>query len=520
MRRIFGKPLIYPIWFVWGLAAFLISKPLLLASNLEGIQGENTREILKIFEQISDIPRCSTREKALSSWLKKWAKDKGLKTKSDSKGNLVIEVPASEGYENAPIVVLQGHLDMVCEKAPESGHDFNKDSIKIIREEEWLRADQTTLGADNGLGIALCMTLVEDKTVAHPPLEMLFTVEEEIGLKGAAALKPNFFKGKIFINVDSEGEGVLTIGSAGGTVSIIALPTTAKNLPKRSEPYKLYVAGLQGGHSGLDIHKNRGNAIKILASVLDGLYQAGQFRIISVKGGTKANAIPREAEALLAFEPAQFENFQQHLVNLKQTIQNELTSAGENLAIELSPSANSKKTKSAITREDTENIIKLLNTLPNGVANMSAEFDETVEMSNNIGLAYFNKNTFFVLSLERSAAMEKIETLHSKIKAASSQVKAKAKVVNQWPAWKPNEKSALLKRSKKVYHLTFGKEPQVQVVHGGLECNVVAVQNPRLDMIAIGPTIENTHSPDERLYIPSVAKLWKFLKALLQSYAE
>ena len=349
---------------------------------------------------------------------------------------------------------------------------------------------------------------------------MLFTVQEEAGLKGAAGLKPGFIKGKKLINVDSEGEGIITIGAAGGTISLITLPTSTKKLPNEFKAYHLRVTGLVGGHSGVDIHKNRANAIKIIARALDAMKHASEIRLISLKGGTRASAIPRESEAVFAFDPTQLEPAQHLIAALSQTIQKEYASTEKSLSIVLSQSDQKQTFKSAITHKDTENVIKLLVDLPYGVAEMSSEFEGNVEMSNNLGRAFFKKKTFTVLSFERSAVMKKLDGLHSKIQDVAAQAGAKVKIVGSFPAWEMNKDSRLLKRSQNVYRSKFGNEPQVQVVHGGLECSVIEKKFPEMDMIAIGPTIENAHSPDERLFIPSVEKVWEFLAALLESYGK
>jgi dipeptidase D len=437
--------------------------------------------------------------------LKQWSQANDFEYKKDSEGNVVIKISATEGFESAPTIVLQGHLDMVCEKTPDSKHNFKKDALRLRYDGDWLTAQGTTLGADNGIGIALCMALVEDNSVSHPPLELLFTLEEEVGLKGAAELKSGFIKGKIYINIDSEGEGVLTIGSAGGAMTLITLTTTTE------------VSGLRGGHSGVDINKNRGNAIKIMAGVMDTLNNASQIRLVTFKGGSKANAIPRNALAALAFDSGVIKKFKKIVATYEQNILKEFASTETDVSITLT-AAGEKKLAKAITQNDTQKIINLLNTLPNGVASMSAEFEGNVETSNNIGLAYFKKETFVVISLERSAAMKKIDGLQSRIQSVAKKSGAKTKVVHRWPAWEPNKDSALLQRSKQVYLMTFGNEPKIEMVHGGLECSVIAAKIPAMDIIAIGPTIENSHSTNERIYIPSVANLWKFLAALLASY--
>ncbi len=491
----------------------------LLASGKISIENENVSAVIEKFEQISSIPRCPGKEKNIAKMLKQWSKANDLEFKKDSKGNVLIKVQATKGFESEPTIVLQGHLDMVCEKTPDSDHNFKKDPLKLRYDADWLTAQGTTLGADNGIGIALCMALVEDKNVSHPPLELLFTVEEEIGLNGAAKLKSGFIKGKILINVDSEGEGVLTIGSAGGTVTLITLPTTTNKLPQEFELFNLQVSGLRGGHSGLDINKSRGNSIKIMAGVMDALNNASQIRLLTLKGGSKANAIPQNTLASLAFDSGVIDKFREIIATYEQNIQNKYASAESDVSITLTEASEKKPTK-AITQKDTQKIINLLKTLPDGVAAMSSEFEGNVETSNNIGLAYFKKNTFIVISMERSADMRKIDGLQSRIQSAAKNTGANAKVVDNWPAWEPNRDSALLQRSKQVYNTTFGKDPKIQVVHGGLECSVIAAQIPAMDMIAIGHTIENAHSANERLYIPSVGNLWKFLAALLTSYGQ
>ena len=363
------------------------------------------------------------------------------------------------------------------------------------------------------------MALIEDNSVSHPPLELLFTVEEEIGLKGAIKLKTKFIKGKTFINVDSEGEGVLTIGSAGGTVTLITLPTKTNKLPPEFELFNLQVSGLTGGHSGADIHEGRGNSIKIMAGVMDALNNESQIRLVNLKGGSKVNAIPQNTVASLAFGSGVINRFKEIVATYEQNIQNKYASAESDLSITLRE-AGEKKPKKAISQKDTQKIINLLKALPNGVAAMSSEFEGNVETSNNIGLAHFKNNTFVVLSMERSVDMKKIDGLQSRIQSAAKDAGAKAKVVNKWNAWEPNRDSALLQRSKKEYTATFGTDPEIQVVHGGLECSIIAAKIPEMDMIAIGPTIENAHSANERLYIPSVENLWKFLTALLASYGQ
>jgi dipeptidase D len=510
------------------LSVFAISVPVLFfaiffllptdrAVGKADIENDKRSAVIEKFEQISSIPRCPGEERNFAKMLEQWSRANDLDFKQDRKGNVLIKVRASEGFENAPVIVLQGHLDMVCEKMPVARHNFKKDALKLQTDGEWLTAAGTTLGADNGIAIALCMALVEDTRVPHPPLELLFTVEEEIGLKGAAELQPAFIKGKIFINLDSEGEGILTIGSAGGSVTLITLPADTSKLPPEFGVFNLKVSGLVGGHSGLDIHRKRGNAIKIMTGALDTLNKTSPIRLVTLKGGSKVNAIPQNALASFAFDSGVFDKFIEIVKAYAQQIRKEYRSAESDVSITLT-AADGKKPAKTVNAADTRRIIHLLNALPNGVAAMSSEFEGNVETSNNIGLASFRKSTFVVLSLERSAVMKNIEGLQSQIQSVARKSGAKAKVVDAWPAWEPNRDSVLLRRSKQVYLSTFGRAPKIAVVHGGLECSVIGAKIPDMDMIAIGPTIENAHSANERLHIPSVGNLWRFLTALLASY--
>ncbi len=479
---------------------------------------EKTRQILDIFEQISAIPRCSKHERDVSTWLTKWAKDNGLKARSDQMGNVVINVPATTGYENASGIVLQGHLDMVCEKTPESNHNFSKDPIRLIYDGDWLSADKTTLGADNGIGIAIGLALAKERTIAHPPLELLFTVEEETGLTGAQSLKSQFIEGTVFINIDSEEEGTFTIGAAGGRVTLIELPISTERLPKDFTTSKLQVRGLRGGHSGVDIHKHRGNANTILARTLDVANRSSEIRLISMKGGTRTNAIPRDAETLIAYKSTQFPTLQKLISEFEQTVQQEYALSEHSLSITFSQPDTGGFFGPALTQNDTDNVIKLLHTLPDGVAEMSSDIEDLVETSNNIATVELNKRSLIVLSFQRSSVMPKLEEITAKIEDTAARSGAETRNVGEYPAWEPNMNSALLKRGKEVYKTIFEKEPVVSIVHAGLECNVIGSKYPGIDMLSIGPTIENPHSPDEKLYIPSISNVWKFLVALLKSY--
>ncbi len=504
-------------------AIFLFIKSFTVPSTLFAVDptagfDEKTNEILGIFKRLSAIPRCSKNEKQISKWLRKWANENEFDAKSDSKGNVVIRVPATEGLEKAPGIVIQGHMDMVCEKKEGSSHNFFKDPIRFIFEGERLKADDTTLGADNGIGIAVSLAVAKDKTISHPPLELLFTVGEEAGLIGAYALKPNFFKGKNFINIDSEGEGILTVGSAGGKVMIIHLPLLEKELPQEFKVYWIQVAGLPGGHSGMDINKNRGNAIKILANVLQKISRTAETWLVDFEGGTRANAIPRRAKALMAFKPSQYMTVQALISESHRKIQAQYGPSKNASSITLSPLGSGETPKKGVTQKDTHKVINLLCDLPDGVAEMSSDFEDTVETSNNIGTVNLKNKTLTILCFQRSSDMVELDEITSKIMKKASKMGAETKIVGSFSAWTPDLNSPILQRSRKVYKAVFSQEPKIAIVHGGLECSVIGAQYDDLDMIAIGPTIANAHSPEEKVLIPTIRKLWQFLIALLESY--
>lgn len=479
---------------------------------------EKTRETLEIFKEISDIPRCSGHEKNIAEWLGRWAKKNRLESRIDSVGNMVIKVPATEGYENAAGIVFQGHLDMVCEKTPASNHDFSKDPIVLVYDGDWLKADKTTLGADNGIGIALCLAIAKDDTATYPPLELLFTVEEETGLRGAESLQPGFIEGSVLINIDSEEEGVFTVGSAGGRILLIECPVSTEPLPEMFNAYKLQVSGLCGGHSGVDIHKHRGNANKILAGTLKLLNGASEFKLLSMKGGSLSNAIPRDAEAVIACDPNQLHALKKVVSESEQAFQCEYAATDPSLSIRLSEADPDDVPGSALVQENTNIAITLLSDLPDGVIGMSPDIEGLVETSNNVATVELNEKVMTILCFQRSSVMGKMDNLTSKIENIAKQAGAEMKTEGEFPPWEPNMQSLLLAKCQEVYIDLFKKEPEVSVIHAGLECGVIGSKYSGLDMISLGPTIENPHSPDEKLYIPSIGKVRDFLVSIIGSF--
>ncbi len=470
---------------------------------------QKTNDILNWFEKISAIPRCSKNEYAICQWLISWAKDNNFETKTDKSNNILIKVPASQGSENAPIIILQGHLDMVCEKTPESNHDFTKDPIKLIYDETWISADKTSLGADNGIAIAFAMALALDKEIYHPPLELLFTVDEETGLHGANALEAGFFEGRILINIDSEDEGHLTIGCAGGLNSHLSLPIEWTTVPQ-SQLININIGGLKGGHSGVDIHTERANAIKVLARTLSIIQKKVNINIANISGGTAHNAIPRNAKALVCVASQHIETVK----SLVQDIETGFKSEYKNTDSDLFIKVDTRLEKAKIS-ENTQQIIDFLIALPHGVATMSNS--TKVESSNNLAQVSIENGQLKVLTSQRSSVESRLEALTNKVEAVTRLVGGTIYHDTHYPAWQPNIASPLLAQSQKTYENLFeGQKPVVEVMHAGLECGIIGNKVSGMDMISIGPTIKSPHSPNEKIHIDSIGRVWDFLIALLQ----
>ncbi len=478
---------------------------------------KTTEKILNIFKEISQIPRESKHEEKISAWLVKWAEKHGLYVETDEVMNVLIRVPATPGFEDRPVVVLQGHMDMVCEKAEGSVHDFSRDPITFIYDGDWLHADKTTLGADNGVALAYALAVVELE-IAHPELELLFTVDEETGLTGASALKPGTLKGKILLNLDSDDEGIFTIGCCGGVDTKIWFPLNYESLHKDDKIYDLTISGCLGGHSGTDIVKHRANANKLLVRTLWSLHEALPLRLISMSGGTAHNAIPRDAAAKIAI-PSDAEEAAATILNrMVETFRNEYKTVEKNIRGNMKSSG---KEKHGITGVLAERILRFMFAFPSGIE----ELDPSVysgnkliaETSNNLAVVRTEDNAVRILSSQRSQVMSARDMLTRKIEMLAYLAGAEFKSGNGYSSWQPDWNSKLLAKSKAVYRAHFGKEPKVNVVHGGLECGVLGAKHEGMDMISFGPTIENAHSPDEKLYVPSVRKVWEFLTELLKT---
>lgn len=477
---------------------------------------EHTNKILQAFKQISQIPRPSKKEQKIVAWLMNWASENGLQAKTDENLNIVIQVPATSGYENSQTLVLQGHLDMVCEKAKGFEHDFDNDPIEhIYTEDGWLTANQTTLGADNGIAIAMAMVAATDDQVGHPPLELLFTSDEETGLTGATSLQPGFIEGKQLLNIDSEDEGVFTVGCAGGQDARLLLPfATGESLPGHSV-FRLVAGGMAGGHSGIDIIEGRANAIKLMFRCIHAIAENTDLRISLVTGGTARNAIPRDAEAVLLIPSADTEIAQQVITELAGKLQAEYAKTDPNLTMTLTAEGGDHKASSAAA---TRLAIDTIFAYPDGVTAMSKDLQGLVETSNNLATVKVESGKLIILSNQRSSNMDSLALLCDRIMSVARLAGAEGETSGGYPSWQPNMDSQLLARCLNVYRQRFGSEPVVEAIHAGLECGIIGGKYAGMDMISFGPTIKSPHSPDEKIEIESIGKVWDFMVALFESY--
>jgi len=501
-----------------------------------------TQQILKVFEEINKIPRRSKHEEKLSIWLQEWGRSRGFEVKADALNNVLIKVPATQGYEFSPTLILQGHMDMVCEKCKDSKHEFSRDPVKCICDEDWLRGDGTSIGADNGIALAIGLVLAEagkKGEIEHPPLELLFTVDEETGLTGVRGLEVGFFEGKLLLNLDSEDEGVFIAGCAGGQNSFISLPVEWESLNYEKEDslgfFRLSVEGLEGGHSGVEIHRQRANGIGLLARALAGLREkigTESIRLVLLSGGSVHNAIPNVAEAFVVLQREKIAEAEEIVFQLWKTSQAEHAKTDPDLILSFTEidkktvfeteggNISRKKIPCDITfsAATEEKLIGLLLGLPHGVYRMSDTIPGLVETSNNLATARTTENEVKVLSSQRSSITSRLAEITGKVEAVAKLAGAQVEHELGYPAWEPNLESGLLLKCRQIYTETFGKEPKVEVVHAGLECGVIGSKCMGMEMISFGPTIKDPHSPAEKVFIPSIEKVWIFLVNLLKSY--
>jgi len=483
-----------------------------MSNAIEGLQPER---VWKYFAEISKIPRGSKDEAAVARFVLKTAKRFNLKAGQDDYGNVIVRKPATPGREHVCSIALQGHLDMVCEKNANIVHDFSKDPIEIVRKDGMLMANGTTLGADNGIAVATNLAIMESADLEHGPLELLFTIDEETGLTGAANLKSDFLKSRTLINLDSEEEGELFVGCAGGRNTTGTWTFDFEKGTGKFSAQTLRVKGLKGGHSGLEIEKGRGNSLKIINRVLFALTELGA-RLSALNGGNKSNAIPREAEALLFIPKKKLEEVQEVVTQFNQTIRAELSTVEPDLQISLAEAAEGNKGK-VLPLSLQRKICQTLSALPHGVTKMSAEITWLVETSTNLAVIQTGKKGIILTTSQRSSVASEMDEICQTVRSTLELGKARVEQADGYPGWKPNLDSPILKVAQETYQSIFGKEPQVKAVHAGLECGIIGEKFPGMDMVSFGPTLRGVHSPDECIEIDSVERFWTFLLGILRN---
>ena len=459
----------------------------------------------KYFEEISSIPRCSKHEEKVAEYVVSVAKKLGHEVMRDDVGNVIVRKKAT-AYENAPMVTLQAHLDMVCEKNRDVEHDFEKDPIDVYVDGDMVKARGTTLGADNGIGVAACLAIMEDKDIKHGPLEFLFTIDEETGMTGAFGLKEGVLKGKMLINVDTEEFGAVYIGCAGGGNSTLTLPIKYEKVEGKG--MEITIRGLKGGHSGTEIHEGRANSIKLMARLL---YNT-DAKVGSIEGGDKFNAIPREATAKII--PSNKDDALKKVKEFEKIFKNEYSVSDPGVTIATKDCNIERIFDSASQKK----VLELLMGLPHGVLAMDQQVKGLVETSTNLARVRSSDKLEIMMS-SRSSVNSALEATMQSIRAIGELAGAKVEEGSMYPGWKPNLDSKLLKIAVESYKELYGKEPEIKAIHAGLETGVIGGKYD-MDMISIGPQIEHPHSPDEVVYISSVQKFWDYLLKILENVAK
>ncbi len=474
--------------------------------------------VWKHFAEILRLPHCSGNEKPLGDYVISVAENLDLSWKRDKVGNVVVRKRATPGHEGAAGVILQSHMDMVCEKNSDVEHDFLKDPIKAERHGDWIQAAGTTLGSDNGIGVAAALAALEDKSLVHGPLECLFTVDEETGLTGANKLQRTFLQGKKLLNLDSEEEGTFTIGCSGGADSELTLPLKRKKRTLQ-DGYRIKLSGFRGGHSGLDINQGRANAIRLLARLLSKAQEKFDFELVGLEGGNKRNAIPREAWADLFIDRQAAKKLQAFFKVQFDGIKNEYKAVEKEASYSFTKADSLFPNHGPLAAASQNTLLRLLLSLPHGVIAMHPEIAGLVETSTNLAIVRSEKKIAKIICSSRSSVATALQAVKDVIKATAELAGARLVQPGGYPGWEPNLQSELLSKLSDVYSRIFNRPPVVKAVHAGLECGIIGEKFPGMDMISFGPTIEHPHSPEERVHIGSVEKFWTFLTACLQDLA-
>jgi dipeptidase D len=480
-----------------------------MPEHLSHLQPE---PVWKYFEEICQVPRPSKKEEKIREYLLAFGKKHNLETQQDDAGNVIIRKGATAGKEKLKPVVLQSHMDMVCEKNSDSPHDFSKDAIQPYIDGEWVKARGTTLGADDGIGMATQLAILASDDIPHGPIECLFTVDEETGLTGAFGLQPGLMKGHILINLDSEDEGEIFIGCAGGMDTVANFKLKEKKTPEGHQAYQVRVSGLKGGHSGDDIHKGLGNSIKILNRLLWNAANEFKIRIVRIEGGNLRNAVPREAMAVVTVPEKHVTGFTDYVTRYSMDVRSELSITEPGLTIACEKAG---FPESVMAKKLQKNLLNALYSCPHGVISMSQKMPGMVETSTNLASVKAEEQKLVVATSQRSDTATSKKDIAHMVESVFLLAGASVTHSDGYPGWTPNPDSELLKISVSVYEDLFHVRPIVRSIHAGLECGLFLEKYPGMDMISIGPTLRGVHSPDERLEITTVIKFWNFLLGIL-----
>jgi dipeptidase D len=474
------------------------------------------KRVFHYFEEISSIPRGSKKEEKISSYLVNFARYRGLQVIQDEALNVIIRKQASPGYEDLPGIILQGHMDMVWEKNQDKDFDFESQGIKLIVENDWISADNTTLGADNGIALAFCLAVLDSEDIHHPSLEILITSDEETGMTGAKELDSSSLKGKFLINIDTEEEGALYVSCAGGLRFKVSVPFQTMPVIKNNF-FKIKISGLKGGHSGADIILQRSNSIKTFGKILKKLSFENDIYLADISGGSKENAIPREAEAFIYIENPDEKSLEETIKNINTQLKKVLYLTDPNIQIDI------KKTTDTFYKVllDKESTNKLINTIllhPSGIDSMSSSIENFVESSLNLGRVRLENKTMIMESLIRSSKEQKLDYLSEDLMALAELSGGSYEAGARYPPWDYLETSRLKEHMISVYKSLFGKDLQIKAIHAGLECGILKNKLPNVDMVSFGPDIRNAHTPQEKLSISSTKKTWEFLLKVLKDF--
>lgn len=470
------------------------------------------------FADLNTVPRPSKKEERVIAFMKEFGEGLGLETIVDKAGNVIIKKPASQGMENRLPVVLQSHLDMVHQKNADTEFDFDTEGIRMFVQGDWVKADGTTLGADNGIGVATIMAVLQSNDIAHPPIEALFTIDEETGMTGAFELEEGLLDGKVLLNLDTEDDRELTIGCAGGIDVTARGVYTEEDADADVLTYKITVNGLNGGHSGMDIHKGLGNANKLMNRLLYCCTQDFDLRIAEIQGGGLRNAIPRESFAVVTVPRADKDGFENYISNVSKTFMSEYKTTDPDISIKavVIPSTPDK----VMNRSDQKELIAGIYGTPNGIYRMSPEISDLVQTSNNVARVQVENGEYSVMCLTRSSVDSEKMDLAYGIESVWKMIGAEVSLEGSYPGWAPNPHSKVVEMMADLYRSMFEGEPLVMACHAGLECGIIGEHYPELDMVSFGPNILGAHSPDERAQITSVQKYWKFFLETLKRIPE